>query len=54
MVPGLSFFREFKSYYGLNKTEFKLNKWLSDFEFIDINEADERINWESVQVVRLG
>jgi polysaccharide deacetylase family protein (PEP-CTERM system associated) len=53
MAPGLSLTRKFKSYYGLASTEKKLNKWLSEFSFIDLNTANNQITWENQQIIHL-
>ena len=45
--------RLFKSYVGLKKTKNKLNKWVNDFKFISLNEADELIDWGKVPVIKL-
>ena len=46
MVPNLSKFRKFKSYYGLKNSEYKLNKYLDDFKFISLKQADHMMNCE--------
>jgi polysaccharide deacetylase family protein (PEP-CTERM system associated) len=51
MVPGLSLARKFKSYYGLASTEKKLNKWLNDFDFIDLSTANNIINWKEQPII---
>ncbi|WP_200980042.1 polysaccharide deacetylase family protein [Echinicola sp. 20G] len=53
IVPGLSKLRQFKSYYGLNSTEKKLRSLLTDFEFIDLETADKRIDWSAAKVINL-
>lgn len=53
IVPGLSLTRRFKSYVGLKQCQFKLEKWLKDFDFIDLETANQEINWDKVPVVRL-
>lgn len=53
MIDGLSLKRKFKSYYGLKGGADKLEKWLTDFDFIDIAEADRQIDWEKVPVIKL-
>jgi len=53
MVPGLSLSRKFKSYYGLSKTEKKLNKWVNNFKFIDISTADREIDWSNSKTIHL-
>ena len=52
IVPGLSPVRKFKSYVGIKGCEAKLNQWLKDFEFIDLNQADQLINWDKVPIVK--
>ena len=53
MIKELSNFRKFKSYVGLKSSMKKLNRWVNDFEFIDIKKADETINWKKVPIVKL-
>ena len=53
LIPGLSFSRYFKSYVGLKNCELKFEKWLKDFNFIDLNTADKIINWDKVPIVEL-
>lgn len=53
LIPGLSLARKFKSYVGLKYTRIKLEKWLTDFKFIDIETADKIIDWDSVPHVNL-
>jgi peptidoglycan-N-acetylglucosamine deacetylase len=53
IVPGLSLSRRFKSYVGINNCKHKLERWLSDFEFINLNQADKSIDWNQVPVVKL-
>lgn len=53
VIPGLSRSRKFKSYVGIGKAEKKLDKWLNDFDFIDIQTADNQIDWEQVPKVKL-
>lgn len=53
MIPGLSPYRRFKSYVGINGCKEKLEKWLSDFDFIDLDSANKIIDWNEVPVIRL-
>lgn len=53
IVPGLSLTRHFKSYVGIKNCKTKLDKWLSNFEFIDLNQADRSINWHQVPLINL-
>ena len=52
IVPGLSPYRRFKSYFGIKSCKSKLVRWLDDFDFIDLNQADELINWNQVPIVK--
>ncbi|MBP7496473.1 MAG: polysaccharide deacetylase family protein [Bacteroidales bacterium] len=52
LIKNLSALRRFKSYYGLSKTYTKLEKWLNDFEFIDIGEADKLIDWSKSKYIK--
>ncbi len=45
MIKGLSPIRKFKSYVGLNKCLGKLDKWVNEFDFVDLRTADKIINW---------
>jgi len=53
ILPGLSIHRKFKSYFGLKNCRKKLERWLADFEFIDLNEANNMIIWDQVPVVKI-
>jgi len=53
VINDLSRSRKFKSYVGIDKAEGKLNKWLNDFNFIDIQTANGQIDWEQVPKVKL-
>ena len=53
IIKELSNFRKFKSYVGLKSCMKKLNRWVNDFEFIDIKKADETIKLKKVPVVKL-
>ena len=52
IISDLSIFRKFKSYVGLKSSFKKLEKLISDFEFIDLNEADNIINWNEASIVK--
>lgn len=53
IVPGLSLSRRFKSYVGIKNCKFKLENWLKDFEFMDLNTANKTIDWDKVPVISL-
>ena len=49
---GLSLFRKFKTYVGLKNAFKKFEKLISDFNFIDIKEANKKINWEDKDIIK--
>ena len=53
IVPGLSLTRRFKSYVGIKNCKPKLERWLNDFDFMDLNQADQSINWNHVPNIKL-
>ena len=53
IIDDLSFTRKFKSYVGLKKTESKLIKWLTDFNFVDLKTAEKNIDWNMVKKIKL-
>ena len=48
MIKNLSMKNKFKSYVGLKSCFKKLNHWVTDFDFIDLNEAEKNIDWKKV------
>lgn len=53
LINELSLFRKFKSYVGLKACLNKLQKWTSDFEFIDLDSANTQIDWSKTSTVDL-
>lgn len=53
LIEDLSAIRRFKSYVGLKNCEPKLKKWLDDFDFIDLDQAMDLVDWNGVPTVRL-
>ena len=53
MIKELSLLRKFKSYVGLKSSLIKLENWVNDFDFIDLNKADSMINWNNVKRINL-
>ena len=53
VIKELPLIRKFKSYVGLKSCIFKLEKWIHDFEFIDLNDADKIVDWDNAPVVKL-
>jgi len=51
IIKNLTLSRKFKSYVGISGAFSKLGNFLNDFEFIDIDSADKRIDWENVRVI---
>lgn len=53
MLEGLPLARKFKSYVGVKGAEAKLRKYLTDFEFTDIETARRQVDWTQVPKVKL-
>ena len=53
MVPGLPLVRRFKSYYGLGGSENKLRRYLTDFQFTDLRQAEASVDWASMPVIHV-
>jgi len=51
VLENLTILRKFKSYYGLRGSLIKLEKILTDFDFISISEADQLIKWDNIYEV---
>lgn len=53
VIEELSIPRKFKSYLGLKFSKQKLEKWLTDFDFMDIETAEREIDWNAVKKIDL-
>ena len=53
MLEGLPMARKFKSYVGTKGAEKKLRRYLTDFNFTDIETARQQIDWTAVPRVKL-
>lgn len=53
MIDNLSNFRKFKSYYGLNSSFRKLERLITDFEFVDLEEANNLVKWKESKIIKL-
>lgn len=53
VISELPLSRKFKSYVGLKGAESKLRRFLTDFEFGDIGEAEKGVDWEKVKILTL-
>lgn len=49
-IEELNLFRMFKSYYGLKSAENKYQRWLSDYNFCDIDGFDQSYDWSKAPV----
>ena len=53
IIKDLSYYRLFKSYYGLKSSFPKAVKFLNDFDFVTVSQADKLIDWDRVQQFNL-
>ncbi len=53
VVEGLPAMRRFKSYVGLKTAFPKFQKLLSDFDFVNVEEADRMIDWTQAKKIEL-
>lgn len=53
MLEGLPLMRKFKSYVGTKGAAKKLERWLTDFKFVDIATAAKQIDWSCVPTFTL-
>lgn len=52
LLSDLGPYRRFRAYYGLNHSQQKLERWISEFEFTDLRTADAATDWKNAPVVR--
>lgn len=53
LPDGLSKLREFKLKVGLDSAFEKFKRYIDEFEFIDIGEAEKRIKWDEVKEIHI-
>ena len=53
IIETLPLMRKFKSYVGLSGAFVKFQKLLNDFDFISIQEASQRVEWNTAKVLNL-
>ncbi len=53
LLRDLGPYRRFRAYYGLNSSQQKLERWISEFTFTDLRTADKTIDWSKAQIVNL-
>ncbi len=46
-------YRRFRAYYGLENSQRKLERWISEYTFTDLRSADAAIDWTKTPVVSL-
>ncbi len=52
VIGELSAIRKFKSYYGLGSAFDKLERLISDFEFIDLHSAEKKVDWDQAKTIK--
>jgi len=52
MIEYLPMMRKFKSYVGLKSSFKKFQRYLDDFDFVNVEEADKRIDWVRVKTIQ--
>ncbi len=53
VIDSLPLMRKFKSYVGLSKAFAKFQTLLNDFDFVCVDDADKKINWNTTRVLKL-
>jgi polysaccharide deacetylase family protein (PEP-CTERM system associated) len=53
VIKSLPFKRKFKSYVGLSESFGKFQKFLCDFDFLSVREANNYIDWNKARVIKL-
>lgn len=53
IIKSLPLMRKFKSYVGINGAFKKWQKFLTDFDFVNIEEADRLIDWNQMRIIKL-
>lgn len=53
MIDSLPLMRKFKSYVGLSGAFDKFKRFLDDFEFISLEEADKLVDWKKSRIIKL-
>lgn len=51
VIGDLGWVRKFRAYCGLRGAEAKLRRFLDDFTFLDLAQADAKIDWSTVETV---
>jgi hypothetical protein len=51
VLPGLSPYKKFKAYYGLNNSFTKFEKLISDFNFVPLQQFDKIYEWKESKII---
>jgi polysaccharide deacetylase family protein (PEP-CTERM system associated) len=54
IIKDISFVRKIRTYIGVKSTQNKFEKWISNFNFTDIQTASFNINWEKAPIIDLS
>ncbi len=50
---GLSPMRKFRAYYGLRDAQPKLERWINEYPFTNLQTADKTIDWSKASIIKL-
>ena len=53
IIKDLSYYRLFKSYYGLKSSFLKAERLLNEFDFVTLSHANKLVNWDQAQQFNL-
>lgn len=53
MLSSLPLHRKVLSYYGIRNAERKLDKWLSNYSFINLEAADKATKWQQKKIIEI-
>jgi peptidoglycan-N-acetylglucosamine deacetylase len=53
VIKSLPYMRKFKSYVGLSSAFSKFQKYLNDFDFVSVEEANKLIDWKNTRVLKV-
>lgn len=54
VIESLPAIRRFKSYYGLKGSFSKFQKYMTDFDFINIEQANKLIDWSNCKTIKIS
>ena len=52
LLSDLGPYRRFRAYYGIHSSQHKLEEWIREFSFNDLQTADASINWGNMPVAK--